>query len=72
LKRARSPLIREAVATLGEHGRVADVDLNGTHYKVSWLAQGRRHTLVVAKTPSDVNAGKQSARALKRLLNNKR
>jgi hypothetical protein len=61
-------LVRNAVAVLTKRGHVADVDLDGRHYKVSWVAEGRKRLLVIAKTPSDHRVGKNCAAQLRRLL----
>jgi hypothetical protein len=47
------PIGEEAIAVLAEHGDAADVDLNGTHVKITWLA---RHQDVVAIDLADAGA----------------
>jgi hypothetical protein len=69
MSRRRPPvLVREAVATLTSTGHSADVDLAGGHYKVSWVVAGRRHLLVLARSPSDHRAQANSRSLLRRLL----
>jgi hypothetical protein len=70
MTRCRPPvLIREAVAALSAHGHSSvDVDLAGGHYKVTWTAAGRRHLLVLARSPSDRRAQANSRATLRRLL----
>jgi hypothetical protein len=69
LSRHRPPvLIREAVATLASAGHSVDVDLTGGHYKVSWTAAGRRHLLVLSRSPGDRRAQANSRSLLRRLL----
>jgi hypothetical protein len=60
--------VRNAVAVLTKRGHVADVDLDGRHYKLSWTANGRNRHLVISKTPSDWRAGKNCVALLQRLL----
>jgi hypothetical protein len=65
----RSPdLVREAIAALAERGHTADIDISGRHYKISWVARGRKQMLIVGRSPSDYRASKNSAAQLKRLL----
>ena len=69
MSRRRPPvLIREAVATLASAGHSVDVDLTGGHYKVSWTAAGRRHLLVLSRSPSDRRASANGLATLRRLL----
>jgi hypothetical protein len=43
--------VRAMIATLGEHGYSADVDLSGGgHFKIRWSANGRRRLFIIAKT----------------------
>jgi hypothetical protein len=67
---ARPPaLVSEAVAVLGRHGRTADVDLNGAHFKIRWTANnGRQQLLVVSRSPSDHRAAANARALLRRLL----
>jgi hypothetical protein len=60
--------VREAVAVLGRLGCAVDIDADGKHFKVRWLSRGRKHVLVVSRSPSDHRARKNSAAQLKRLL----
>jgi hypothetical protein len=69
MSRRRPPVpIREAIAVLGERGCAVDIDLAGTHAKIFWNSGGRRHMLVVAKTPSDHRATKNARAFLRRVL----
>jgi hypothetical protein len=68
MSRRRSPLVDDAVAVLSASGHAADVDLDGAHIKVRWVANGRKHLLVIARTPSDRRACANSRSALRRLL----
>jgi hypothetical protein len=68
MSRRHPPVVREAIATLGERGHAADVDLDGTHFKIRWVADGRKHLLVVSRTPSDRRASANSRTILRRLL----
>jgi hypothetical protein len=60
MSRRRPPVVREAIATLGERGHAADVDLDGTHFKIR-VADGRKHLLVVSRTPSGRRASAKQA-----------
>jgi hypothetical protein len=60
--------VREAIAVLTERGHVADVDLDGAHFKVRWTANGRRHLLVISRSPSIRRAAVESRATLRRLL----
>lgn len=71
-RRHPSPLVREAVAALAEHGHVADVTLDGRHFKVFWVVDGRKHLLVISRSPSDHRASANSRAALRRLLHEER
>lgn len=65
----RYPLVDQAVAVLASHGHAADVDLDGrTHLKIRWVANGRKHLLVVSRSPSDRRAQANSRALLRRLL----
>jgi hypothetical protein len=66
----RPPILaREAIAILGEHNRVADVDVGGRHLKIRWCDDtGRRCLHVVARTPSDYRTGADTRATLRRLL----
>jgi hypothetical protein len=69
MTRRRPPFsVREAVAALAVHGHAADVDLDGAHLKVRWIVNGRRHLLVIARSPSDCRAQANSRATLRRLL----
>jgi|HubBroStandDraft_2_1064218.scaffolds.fasta_scaffold231639_3 hypothetical protein len=69
MSRRRPPVpVREAVAALTSAGHAADVDLAGGHYKISWTAAGRRHLLVLSRSPSDRRAQANSRSLLRRLL----
>jgi hypothetical protein len=56
MSRRSSDLVREALAVLGERGHAADLDLAGKHFKIRWVANGRKHLLVIARSPSDCRA----------------
>jgi hypothetical protein len=60
--------VRMAVAILGEHGRAADVDTAGKHFKIFWQVNGRKRLLVIAKSPGDHRANVNARCLLKRLL----
>ena len=69
MTRRQPDLVREAVIALAERGHVADVDLSGAgHFKVRWIANGRRHLLVVSRTPSDRRSAANARALLRRLL----
>jgi hypothetical protein len=68
MRRRRPPMLREAVAALASAGHSVDVDLTSGHYKVSWTAAGRRHLLVLSRSPSDRRAKANSRSLLRRLL----
>lgn len=68
MSRRHPPTVREAVAVLAEYGHVADIDLDGKHLKVEWTANGRRHLLVISKSPSDHRSIANSRSTLRRLL----
>ena len=67
-RRRLSAPAREAVAVLAAHGHAADVDLDGKHLKICWVVDGRRHLLVISKSPSDRRAQIGSRVLLRRLL----
>jgi hypothetical protein len=68
-RRRHSPLVREAVAVLAAHNRVADVDLAGSgHFKITWVAGGRKHLLVISRSPGDHRSAANARATLKRLL----
>jgi hypothetical protein len=58
------PLVREAVVA----PPAADIDLNGRHYKVKWLQDGRSHLLAISRSASHHNAAAHSRATLQRLL----
>jgi hypothetical protein len=61
--------VRVAIAVLAAHSRAADVDLNGSHIKIRWIADdGRHRLLVLAHTPSDHRADINARCLLNRLL----
>jgi hypothetical protein len=70
MTRRHPPMLREAIAVLSEHGHVADVDLGGGagHFKIHWVANGRRHLLVISRSPSDRRAQANSRATLRRLI----
>jgi hypothetical protein len=69
MSRRRHPdLVRQAVCAIAAHGHCVDVDLSGTHYKIYWAINGRRHLLVISKTSSDHRAQANSRATLRRLL----
>lgn len=69
MSRRRPPvLLREAVATLASAGHSVDADLTGGHYKVSWTVAGRRHLLVLSRSPGDRRASANSRTILRHLL----
>jgi hypothetical protein len=67
-RRRYSPLAREAIVILGERGHAADVDTAGKHIKIFWAVGGRKHLLVLARTPSDHRADANARSTLRRLL----
>lgn len=72
MTRRHPPILHEAIAVLSEHGHVADIDLAGSgHFKVHWIANGRRHLLVVSKSPGDRHAEANSRATPRRLLEEK-
>jgi hypothetical protein len=68
MSRRSSDLVREALAVLGERGHAADLDLAGKHFKIRWVANGRKHLLVIAQSPSDCRACANSRATLRRIL----
>jgi hypothetical protein len=64
-----SELVHDAVFLLRDRGLVPTVSNGGKHFKVSWVANGRRHTLVISRSPSDRRARLASRAILRRLLN---
>ena len=63
-------LIEDALALLPGHGLAPSIRKNGKHIKIKWLDAGRRHALIVSRTPGD-NRARQSSRAtLRRILRN--
>jgi hypothetical protein len=68
MSRRSSDLVREALAVLGERGHTADLDLDGKHLKIRWVANGRRHLLVISRSPSDCRSHANSRATLQRLL----
>jgi hypothetical protein len=64
----KNELLNEALATIRARGFEPSVARN-RHWKVNWTDQhGRTRTLVVARSPSDRRARKQSRALLRRLL----
>jgi hypothetical protein len=62
-------LIADALALLHAHGLVPQIQENGgKHTKIRWSDAGRRYTLVISRTPSDIYARQRSRATLKRLL----
>jgi hypothetical protein len=70
MKRRRSAFVEEAIATLGEHGHAADIDIGSSgHLKIRWItASGHRRFLVVGQTPSDHRADANARAILRKLL----
>jgi hypothetical protein len=68
MRRRPSPLVRDAVTTLAQLGHAASLESSGKHYKVSWVAGGKRRALTIAKTPGDRRARANSLAVLRRLL----
>jgi hypothetical protein len=68
MSRRSSDLVREALAVLGERGHAADLDLAGKHFKIRWVANGRKQLLVIARSPSDCRACANSRATLRRVL----
>ena len=66
----REELIADALALLHAHGFTPSIKENGRHIKLRWNDCGRNFTLVVSKSPSDVNARQQSRATLQRILRN--
>jgi hypothetical protein len=63
-----SPMVREAIVALAQHNHVADVDVAGAHFKISWVVDGRKHMLVISRSPSNRHAALKSRALLKRIL----
>lgn len=62
-------LIADALAMLHAHGLTPRIaESSGKHIKIRWLDAGRRHTLVISRSPSDTRARQESRATLKRLL----
>ncbi|HEY1864536.1 MAG TPA: hypothetical protein VGG77_12815 [Roseiarcus sp.] len=69
MTRLYSPLVREAISILGDHGYAVDLDLDGAHFKVRWLGRnGRQHLLVLSRSPSDRRTVLNSRAVLRRLM----
>jgi hypothetical protein len=64
----REELIGDALRLLYERGFVPSVQENGRHIKIRWVDFGRRFTLIISRTPSDIYARKKSRATLRRLL----
>jgi hypothetical protein len=65
----REELIVDALALLHAHGYAPSISENGgKHIKIRWLDAGRRHTLVISRSPSNHRARQRSRATLKRLL----
>jgi hypothetical protein len=60
-------LVHDAVVLLRDHGFVPTVS-NGKHIKVRWFDHGRRYTLFIPASPSDVRSRLNSRGVLKRIL----
>jgi hypothetical protein len=60
-------LVRECVVALSRNGRAADLDLRGTHYRLSWVANGKQHLLIISRSPGDRRAPANTRALLKRL-----
>jgi hypothetical protein len=64
----RNELLEDALATLRQAG-IKPQMVRNRHIKLSWIdQQGRRRCLVVALSPSDHRARRQSRAVLRRLL----
>jgi hypothetical protein len=64
-------LVADALALLHAHGHTPRISENGgKHIKIRWLDAGRRYTLIIPRSPSDVRARRNSRATLKRLLRN--
>ena len=50
-RRRQSPLIREAISYLAEHGVTAVGDVSGKHHKLRWSSGGRECILTLPKDP---------------------
>jgi hypothetical protein len=62
-------LVADALALLHAHGHAPRIsESGGKHIKIRWLDAGRRYTLVISRTPSDLRARLNSRSTLKRLL----
>jgi hypothetical protein len=69
MKRPNNELVREAVKAVTAHGFVPIVRNGGKHVKLSWTSGGRRHVLVISRSPSSQRARMKSRAVLRRLLN---
>jgi hypothetical protein len=65
--RARE-LVNDAVALLRDNGFIPTVSNGGRHLRVRWLDHGRRYTLFIPTSPSDVRARLNSRAVLRRIL----
>jgi hypothetical protein len=63
-----SELVHDAVALLRDYGFVPTVSTGGKHVRVRWLDRGRRYTLFIPASPSDVRSRLNSRGVLKRIL----
>jgi hypothetical protein len=62
-------LVADALALLHAHGHTPRIEENGgRHIKIRWLDFGRRYTLVISRSPSDLRARQNSRATLRRLL----
>jgi hypothetical protein len=68
MRRLRNELVREAIAAVVARGFTPAVRNGGKHFKVSWVANGRRRVLVISQSPSNRKARVQSRAVLRRLL----
>jgi hypothetical protein len=62
-------LVADALALLHAHGHTPRIsEGGGKHIKIRWLDAGRRYTLIISRSPSDIRVRQNSRATLRRLL----
>jgi hypothetical protein len=65
----REELVADALALLHARGFVPSIQENsGKHIKIRWLDAGRRYTLVISRSPSDIRARDKSRATLNAIV----
>lgn len=66
-KRSSNEMVRDAIEMLIAQD-LAPTLTDGKHLKISWVVAGRRHVLVISRSPSNHRARANSRATLQRLL----